>query len=128
MLFTTTSWAMRHYTTTVSLDPIQLNIDSFIIMSAMTFILWGIFLPTFRVFDILEGILCSLLSLVGNISLTKALQSGKGGPVQAIESLKSLVVLGFGIITKGYVPTYLQITGVALGITGASIVGLYKKK
>jgi drug/metabolite transporter (DMT)-like permease len=97
-------------------------------MSALTFILWGIFSPTFRVFDILEGILCSTLSMVGNVSLTKAIQLGKGGPVQAIESTKSLVVLGFGIIIKGYVPSYLQITGVALGIAGASIVGFYKKK
>ena len=95
-------------------------------MASVTYVLWIIYRPTFRVIDIFEGCLCSCLSMAGNICLAKALKSGKGGPIQAIESLKSLVVLFFNIIVKGFLPTYSQYFGVALGIVGASIVGLYK--
>lgn len=51
--------------------------------------------------DMLFATLASWLSLTSTVCLTKALQTGKGGPIQAIDSLKSLVQLTLVIIVYG---------------------------
>jgi drug/metabolite transporter (DMT)-like permease len=80
----------------------------------------------FTIFDLFLGYFNCLLSICGNIAFTIALQSGKGGPIQAIDSMKTLVTLGVNMLLTGLIPTWLQWSGVGLGITGAAIVGLFK--
>lgn len=58
------------------------------------------------------------------MSLTKALNCGKGGPIQAIDSLKSLIPLMLNVLFRGLLPSWLQLGGVALGIMGAAVVAL----
>jgi hypothetical protein len=41
----------------------------------------------------MKAIGASVLSLVGTASMTQAFKTGKGGPIQAIDSLKCLVPL-----------------------------------
>ncbi len=77
-------------------------------------------------FDIVEGIFCSFVSMGGTVSLTKALNCGKGGPIQAIDSLKSLIPLLLNVLFRGLVPSVLQFTGVVLGIAGALVIALNK--
>lgn len=64
--------------------------------------------------------------MCGGIALTTALKSGKGGPINAIDSLKSLIPLFLNIIFRGLVPSLLQILGVICGIVGATIIGFDK--
>lgn len=43
----------------------------------------------------------SFISMTGNVLFTMALESGKGGPVQSIDSLKSLIPLFIHIFLNG---------------------------
>ena len=52
----------------------------------------------YSVSDVLKAVAASVLSLIGTASMTKAFMTGKGGPIQAIDSLKVLVPLGMNII------------------------------
>ena len=79
---------------------------------------------TYSIQAIVKGILVAFLSTCGTICLCQALQSGKGGPILAIDSLKSLPPLILNVIYVGLVPTVSQRNGVAIGIIGAIIVGL----
>lgn len=63
----------------------------------------------------------------GCIAIGKALEAGgKGGPIQSIDSLKSLIPLGLYCLINQSYPTNLQICGVVLCISGAFIVGLFQ--
>jgi uncharacterized membrane protein len=81
---------------------------------------------TYETIDILKAVLSSNLSLVGTFCLTKALQTGKGGPIQALDSLKSLIPLFLNMFLVQILPTWLQVGGVALGMLGAGIISFSK--
>ena len=80
----------------------------------------------YSVIDTGEAITTVVLMLYGAQFLSLAVKTGKGGPIQSIDSLKSLIPLGLNIVFRGLVPSLLQITGVLLGIIGAAIVGMSK--
>ena len=44
----------------------------------------------------------------------------------AIDSCKALVIVAFNVIAMGIVPTEFQWAGMAMGIIGASVVGMGK--
>ena len=61
--------------------------------------------------------------MCGGIALTTALKCGKGGPINAIDSLKSLIPLFLNMMFRDLVPSLLQILGVIFGIIGAAVIG-----
>jgi hypothetical protein len=80
----------------------------------------------FTVLDLIEGSMVCFCMMGGGISITQATRFGKGGPITAIDSLKSLIPLFLNVVLHSLVPSVLQITGVALGILGATVIGLSK--
>ena len=71
-----------------------MNLDGYIICAIILAI--GYFYKgpsTYSFADVLKATAASVLSLVGTASMTQAFKSGKGGPIQAVDSLKVLVPL-----------------------------------
>jgi hypothetical protein len=58
--------------------------------------------------------------------MTTSFRYGLGGPIMAIDSCKSLVILLFNVVMSGILPTWLQTLGLAVGIIGASVVSICK--
>ena len=80
----------------------------------------------YSVKDIIFATSASWLSLASTVCLTKALQTGKGGPIQAIDSLKSLVQLTLVIIVYRQWSTLMQNFGIASSIAGAMIISYFR--
>lgn len=69
------------------------------------------------------------LSLVTAIWLfTEATVHGKGGPALALTQLQSIVMIMLEIIFIGTVPTLPEAIGFGLGLCGACVIALSKKK
>ena len=117
---------MRHYVREVGFSALQLNVDGFMVCAVVLTCCFVMTDTHYTMFDIAEGIFCSFVSMGGTVSLTKALNCGKGGPIQAIDSLKSLIPLALNVMFRGLVPSWLQFGGVCLGILGAGVVALNK--
>ena len=64
--------------------------------------------------------------MAGTCFMGLAVHAGKAGPVQAIDSLKSLPTLFMNLMLLGIGVSWQQWIGVALSIGGAAIVGLSK--
>ena len=64
---------------------------------------------------------------IGTISLTKALEVGLAGPIQAIESLKTIWQTIATIFIFGQIPTFMQSMGCFVGIFGVIIMVVMKK-
>ena len=77
------------------------------VQSVGLFILWGFFWPEFSHYDLFLGVAISASIVIGTICLTLALASGQGGPVMAIESCKSLVIVGLNVVSTGILPSYI---------------------
>ena len=63
---------------------------------------------------------------LGIVSLTSAVQYGKGGPVQAIENLKIVWHVLITSIFMGDLPTIMEVLGCLSGIVGVTIIVLNK--
>ena len=81
---------------------------------------------SFSSLDYVYAVSSALFSLSGQCLIVMALLAGKGGPIQAIDALKSLPTLFLNLAIGGVVPTTQQWVGVALGIAGTAVVGLSK--
>ena len=69
----------------------------------------------------------ALLSVLGTGAMTHALKTGKGGPIQAIDSLKCLFSLLLDISVKKNNPNSKQVLGIACAIIGAVIISTQGK-
>lgn len=78
--------------------------------------------------DVLKAVAAAVLSLVGTASMTQAFKTGKGGPIQAIDSLKVLVPLIMNMILLKQIPSWMQFAGMASGIAGALVISFKAKK
>ena len=90
---------MKHYVQKFKFDVIQLNLDGYLICAII--LMTGYFVEgpsAYSIADVLKAVAASVLSLIGTASMTKAFTTGKGGPIQAIDSLKVLVPLLMNII------------------------------
>ena len=76
--------------------------------------------------DLAMATLTAIMFMGGSVMLAMALYSGKGGPIQSINSLSSLVPLFMHMLISELIPSRYQIIGIILGISGAFIVGLAK--
>ena len=65
---------------------------------------------------------------VGVIALGKGLACGNGGPMQAIENQKTVVVTIITAIVYQRMPTVLQICGLVSGIVGVLCIVIQKHK
>ena len=83
---------------------------------------------TYSIADVMMATAASVLSLIGTASMTHAFKTGKGGPIQAIDSLKVLVPLLMNIILHSQVPTWMQGFGMVSGILGALIISFKTKE
>ena len=77
--------------------------------------------------DVLKAVAASVLSLIGTASMTHAFKTGKGGPIQAIDSLKVLVPLLMNLFLNSQVPTWMQVAGMLCGILGALVISFKTK-
>ena len=78
--------------------------------------------------DVMKAVAASVLSLIGTASMTHAFKTGKGGPIQAIDSLKVLVPLIMNIIFYNQMPTLMQYSGMISSILGALIISFKTKE
>ena len=76
--------------------------------------------------EVLWSLLASVLSMTGSICVTIAFQSGNGGSVQAIDSLKMLVPLILDLLFFKVVPTAMQLVGIIFSIAGALVISCMK--
>jgi drug/metabolite transporter (DMT)-like permease len=88
---------MKHFLKDQGFTPARFNIDGSMISGCIMLV--GLIYThrsnAYTAFDILEGVLTSFLLMGGIICIGSALNSGgKGGPIQSIDSLKSLIPLG----------------------------------
>ena len=116
----------RYYPQKTGLTEAQINCDSFFVQAICLYILWIIYQPPFETIELLMGICISMCMVIGTTMLTFALNVGQGGPVMAIDSCKALVIVAFNVLAMGILPTEYQFAGMALGIIGASVVGMGK--
>ena len=73
---------------------IQLNLDGYLICAVILAIGYFVKGPSaYSIGDVLKATAASVLSLIGTASMTHAFKTGKGGPIQAVDSLKVLVPL-----------------------------------
>ena len=126
VLIATNALIMRHYVRVVGFSPLQLNIDGFMVCAVVLIACFCLTETKYRMLDIGKAILCSVTSMAATVSITTALSVGKGGPIQAIDSLKSLIPLFLHVIVNGLLPSWLQLAGVGLGIAGACVVAMAK--
>ena len=90
------------------ISPIQYTIDAMALQAIpLLFVLIFQTKYQFGIIDYVLGYCSTLLSITGNIAFTIAMQSGKGGPIQAIDSMKSIVNLGFNMMLTRLMPTTL---------------------
>ena len=74
------------------------------------------------------GTLVILCVTAGVIFISKAIQCGVAGPVQAIENSKTVVQTILCIIFLGQIPNLMQILGLVTGAIGVISIVLQKKK
>ena len=92
--FALNSFVMKHYVLKFKFDVIQLNLDGYLICAVILAIGYFVKGPSaYSIGDVMKAVTASVLSLIGTASMTHAFKSGKGGPIQAIDSLKVLVPL-----------------------------------
>jgi uncharacterized membrane protein len=72
--------------------------------------------------DILMGNLSILCVTISITCFTHALKYGKGGVVQAIDSLKVIVQTVLGVIITGVIPSLVQMIGMFCGLVGVFII------
>ena len=121
--FAVNSLVMKHYVKEYNFGPIQLNLDGY--MVCVIFLCSGYFIygpSEYTRSDIVKSSASGVLSLLGTAAMTRAFKTGKGGPIQAIDSLKCLVPLFLNVILKQQVPTNMQVSGIICGMLGATIV------
>lgn len=78
--------------------------------------------------DVCVGTLVILCVTAGVIFISKAIQCGVAGPVQAIENSKTVVQTILCIIFLGQIPNLMQILGLVTGAIGVISIVLQKKK
>lgn len=78
--------------------------------------------------DLFSGSMDIICITIGVIALGKGLACGDGGPMQAIENQKTVVVTIITAIVYQRMPTVLQICGLASGIIGVLFIVFQKKK
>ena len=114
---------MKYYVQKFNYGVVQLNLDGY--MVCVPFLLAGYLIygpSSYSMADIAMSLASAVLSVIGTASMTQALKTGLGGPIQAIDSLKCLVTLLLDIWIKSSDPTWLQLLGIACGILGVVIV------
>ena len=82
ILFSLNSLIMKHYPKKYGFSVIQLNVDGLLfcaVFQAVGFFSEGA--STYSSSDILKATGSSIISILGVATLTKALKSGKGGPI-----------------------------------------------
>jgi hypothetical protein len=93
--FSINALVMKHYVQAVKFTPMQLNLDGYMVCNIWLTASFVYVIATegfiYSWYDLLLATLASWISLASTVSITIALQTGKGGPIQAIDSLKSLV-------------------------------------
>lgn len=122
--FAVNSLVMKHYVKAHAFGPIQLNLDGYMVCVVL-FLCPGYFIygPShYSNADIVKSQASGILSLLGTAAMTKAFKTGKGGPIQAIDSLKCLVPLFLNILFYEQVPTRMQVGGIVSGMVGATII------
>lgn len=103
------------------------------------FIMFCIFFPmyliieysnpgTYVIRDLISGSLDIITITIGVIFQGKALAIGAGGPVQALENQKVVVVTIVTAIVFQNMPTVLQICGLVSGIVGVMFIVFQKQK
>lgn len=116
----------RFYVVKVGYSALQLNIDGFMWSGLALSFLFGhaVYFEAveYSARDLTEGVFAAFLSMGGVYSLARAYVSGRGGPIQAIDSLKCLIPLFLNFFFYAILPTSLQFAGVALSIGGAALV------
>ena len=123
--FALNSFVMKHYVKKFNFDVIQLNLDGYLICSVILLTGYLVESPSsYTVPDVLKATAASVLSLIGTASMTQAFKTGKGGPIQAIDSLKVLVPLLMNIAINGQVPNWMQGAGMICSVAGAFIISL----
>lgn len=103
------------------------------------FLMFSIFFPmyvvteitapgTYIMQDLISGSLDIICITIGVIALGKGLACGNGGPMQAIENQKTVVVTIMTAIIYQRMPTVLQICGLVSGIVGVIAIVIQKHK
>ena len=78
--------------------------------------------------DLFSGSMDIICITIGVIALGKGLQIGNGGPMQAIENQKTVIVTIITAIVYEKMPTVLQICGLVSGIIGVLCIVFQKQK
>lgn len=106
----------------------QANIDGILVQMVLTLIPFFIFLPEYTLADFIEANCFILLLTISSTFLNFGLNSGKAGPVQALENLKTIWQVLFTIGFTGAVPNSVEIAGCLVGLAGMAAIVLQKRE
>ena len=81
---------------------------------------------TYSLRDLFSGSMDIICITIGVIALGKGLAVGNGGPMQAIENQKTVIVTIITAIAYERMPTVLQICGLVSGIIGVLCIVFQK--
>lgn len=109
----------------------QANFDGNFLMFLIFFPMYLIFEATapgtYSMRDLFSGSMDIICITIGVIALGKGLACGDGGPMQAIENQKTVVVTIITAIVYEKMPTVLQICGLVSGIIGVLFIVFQNK-
>lgn len=83
---------------------------------------------TYTARDLFSGSMDIITITIGVIAQGKGLAIGNGGPIQALENQKVVVVTVVTAIVYQNMPTFLQICGLVSGIVGVMFIVFQKQK
>lgn len=125
LVFSLTGLISKHYVSKHDFTPMKLTIDGLIL--AAIIMLCGYFFTdidfTFR--DWIYGVLVGVLLIAGSVCIAYAMKSGKGGPITAIDTLKSVIPVAINCAAYSIWPTGWQWLGLVAGICGAVTIGVF---
>ena len=98
-------WCVKYYVANAGFTPMKLTIDALGMSAAIMFIGWLCLETHFSGSDLIEGTVGAFILMGGSVSFATAFQCGKCGPIQSIDSLKSLIPLALHNVFNAVWPT-----------------------
>lgn len=125
IVLTVNGMVVRHYIKILHMSPLQLTFDGGLFQMVLLMILYIIQVReygSYTTYDLVEGVIASILAMFANVTLSKAYAVGLGGPVTGINNLASVVQTIMAILILGQSTTLMQNLGLASGILGALVI------
>ena len=120
--------ASIQYTIMASFELDQANYDGGAMLGLMLLPFYIYYGNVFSLMDLFVATVVVVTVTFGVIFLSRALQCGIAGPVQAIENTKTVITTLMCVIFLNQIPNLMQIFGLLAGLLGVTVIVVQKKE